>query len=96
MRDEPKTDCFFYQTINYDGCRALIKRRCTNCKFYQTEEEYNDTLAKCAKRLIALDKDTDGYYKSKYVTPRAAGKANEFIRWMKGGFLVCICVCYML
>ena len=59
MRDEPKTDCFFYQTINYDGCRALIKRRCTN-------EEYNDTLAKCAKRLIALDKDTDGYYKSKY------------------------------
>lgn len=29
-------------------------------------------------------------------TPRAAGKANEFIRWMKGGFLVCICVCYML
>lgn len=30
------------------------------------------------------------------ITSRAAGKANEFIRWMKGGFLVCICVCYML
>ena len=66
MRDEPKTDCFFYQTINYDGCRALVKRRCTNCKFYQTEEEYNDTLAKCAKRLIALDKDIGDYYKNKY------------------------------
>lgn len=66
MRDEPKTDCFLYQTINYDGCRALIKRRCTNCRFYQTEEEYNDTLVKCAKRLVVLDKDTDDYYKSKY------------------------------
>ena len=33
---------------------------------YQTEEEYNNTLVKCAKRLIALDKDTGDYYKNKY------------------------------
>ena len=44
-------DCFAYFSATEDGCEALNKRDCDNCKFYKTKDDNETEKQNCELRI---------------------------------------------
>ena len=44
-------DCFAYGSATENGCKALIKRDCDNCKFYKTTNDNETEKQNCELRI---------------------------------------------
>lgn len=46
-----KRDCFAYGSETENGCKALIKCDCNNCKFFKTKSDYENQSRNCERRI---------------------------------------------
>lgn len=48
-----KTDCFAFRSISKDGCAALTKRDCENCRTYKSKAQVEEEQKKILEKLRA-------------------------------------------
>lgn len=64
-------DCAGFEKMKNRCARKTGTVNCIGCKLYESKEDYNKKLVKCAKRLMSLPAEQQDYICDKYNQKRS-------------------------